>query len=124
MAIALNGLDGNPLTTRDVDSTPNNFINIFGKLAFSGSYATGGDTVDFTTIGDKIFSAVAQGPLQAVAFSQNGAANAYVFVQGAAQNNWKLKIFIAGGTELAAGAYPAGVTGDVVQYQLTIRKLL
>ncbi len=124
MAIALNGLDGNPLSTRDVDSTPNNFINILGKLAFSGSYATGGDTVDFSTIGDKILSAVAQGPLQAVAFSQNGSVNAYVFVQGTLLTNWKLKIFVAGGGELVAGAYPAGVTGDIVQYALTIRKLL
>ena len=124
MAIALNGLDGNPLTTRDVDGTPNNFVYVAGKLAFSGSYAAGGDTVDFSTIGEKILSGLAQGPLQAVAFSQNGSVNTYVFVQGTALTNWKLKIFVAAGVELAAGAYPASVTSDIVQYQLTVRKLL
>ena len=124
MAIALNGLDGNPLSTRDVDGTPNNFVYVAGKLAFSGSYAAGGDTVDFSTIGEKIATGVAQGPLQAVAFSQNGSVNTYVFIQGTALTNWKLKIFVAAGVELAAGAYPASVTSDIVQYQLTVRKLL
>ena len=124
MAIALNGLDGNPLTTRDVDGTPNNFVYVAGKLAFSGSYSAGGDTVDFSTIGEKILSGLARGPLQAVAFSQNGSVNTYVFIQGAGLTNWKLKIFVAAGVELAAGAYPASVTSDIVQYQLLVRKLL
>jgi hypothetical protein len=43
---------------------------------------------------------------------------------GAALNNWKLKAFVGGGTEVAAGAYPAGVTGDIVQLSITARKLL
>jgi len=39
-------------------------------------------------------------------------------------NNWKLKAFVGGGTEVAAGAYPVGVTGDIVQLSITARKLL
>ena len=32
--------------------------------------------------------------------------------------------FAGGGTEITAGAYPASVTGDVVQLSITARKLL
>jgi hypothetical protein len=48
----------------------------------------------------------------------------YTAVQGTALNNWKLKCFLGGGTEVSAGAYPAGVTGDIVQLSITARKLL
>jgi hypothetical protein len=47
-----------------------------------------------------------------------------VTVAGAALNNWKLKAFNGGGTEIAAGAYPASVTSDVVQIVITARKML
>ncbi len=43
---------------------------------------------------------------------------------GNALNNWKLKAFNGGGTEITAGAYPASVTTDVVQLVITARKLL
>ncbi len=110
MPISLQGSPGNAaagvtFSSRDVDGSPENFVFATGQLAFSGSYATGGDTVDFTTIG----------PL---------ASATIVFVQNAAFNSWKLKVFAPGGTEIAAGAYPASVTGDVVSFQLTLRKLL
>ncbi len=39
-------------------------------------------------------------------------------------NNWKLKAFSGGGTEITAGAYPASVTTDIVQLSITARKLL
>jgi hypothetical protein len=39
-------------------------------------------------------------------------------------NNWKLKAFLGGGTEVTAGAYPASVTTDIVQLSVTVRKLL
>jgi hypothetical protein len=45
-------------------------------------------------------------------------------VQGSAPNNWKLKAFTGGGTEVSAGAYPASVTTDIVQITITARKLL
>jgi len=61
---------------------------------------------------------------QVFAESQNGNAGYYITVQGTALNNWKLKAIAAGGTEISAGAYPAGVTGDIVQLSITARKLL
>jgi len=50
--------------------------------------------------------------VQAFAESQNGNSGYYVAVAGTALNNWKLKAFSGGGTEIAAGAYPASVTTD------------
>jgi hypothetical protein len=62
--------------------------------------------------------------IQAFADSQNGNAGYYVPIAGTALNNWKLKAFTGGGTEITAGAYPASVTSDVVQLAITARKLL
>ena len=55
--------------------------------------------------------------------SQNGNGVSYIAVQGSAMNNWKLKAFAGGGTEITAGAYPACVTTDVVQLSITAGKL-
>src|ERR1700680_413220 len=90
-------------------------LGIFGELP------TGGDTIDFTTVADKLPSTQI---IQAFAESQNGNSGYYVAVAGTALNNWKLKAFNGGGTELTAGAYPASVTSDVVQLAITARKLL
>lgn len=102
------------------DGSGDNFYYAIGTLAFSGNYSTGGDTLDFTTVADKLPSTQL---LQVFADSQNGNAGYYVPVQGSALNNWKLKCFTGGGTELSAGAYPASVTSDIVQVTLTARKL-
>jgi hypothetical protein len=123
MPITINGLDGNPMTTRDVDGSPSNFVNSFHRLSFSGNYTSGGDTLDFTQISGLIPSGSV--PLQVALFSQNGSFNQYVAVQSGALNTWKLKIASAGGAEITGGAaYPAGVTSDVVEMQVTWRKLL
>ena len=109
------------LTPNNVDSSASNFVYAIATLTFSGNYPTGGDTIDFTTVADKLPSTTV---IQAFAESQNGNGGYYVAVQGAALNNWKLKAFNGGGTELTAGAYPASVTTDVVQLSVTARKLL
>lgn len=110
------------LASNNVDASASNFIYAIATLTFSGNYPSGGDTLDFTSIADKLPSA--QVPVQAFAESQNGNGGYYVVVQGSALNNWKLKGFNAGGTELTAGAYPASVTSDIVQLSITARKLL
>lgn len=102
------------------DGSGSNLFYAIAALTFSGSYPTGGDTLDFTTIADKLPSTQI---IQVFADSQNGNAGYYVPVQGTTLNNWKLKAFTGGGTELTAGAYPASVTTDVVQVTITARKL-
>ncbi|MGC1605384.1 MAG: hypothetical protein WA748_07645, partial [Candidatus Acidiferrum sp.] len=102
------------------DGSGSNLFYAIGTLTFSGNYPTGGDTMDFTTVADKLPS---DQIIQIFADSQNGNAGYYVPVLGTALNNWKLKAFSGGGTELTAGAYPASVTTDIVQVTITARKL-
>ena len=109
------------ITPNNVDSSASNFVYAIATLTFSGSYPTGGDTLDFTTVADKLPSTQI---IQVFAESQNGNSGYYIAVQGSALNNWKLKAFTGGGTELTAGAYPASVTSDIVQLSVTARKLL
>lgn len=109
------------LSPLNVDSSANNFVYAVATLAFSGNYPTGGDTLDFTQVADKLPTTQI---VQAFAESQNGNSGYYIPVQGSALNNWKLKAFLGGGTEVTAGAYPASVTTDSVQLTITARKLL
>ena len=109
------------LQPNNVDSSANNFVYAVATLTFSGNYATSGDTLDFTQVADKLPSDTI---VQVFAESQNGNSGYYIPVQGPALNNWKLKAFLGGGTEVTAGAYPASVTTDVVQLSITARKLL
>lgn len=109
------------LSPANVDSSASNFAYAIATLTFAGSYPTGGDTLDFTQVADKLPS---DQIVQAFAESQNGNSGYYVAVQGTAMNNWKLKAFAGGGTEITAGAYPASITSDIVQLSITARKLL
>ena len=109
------------LSPLNVDSTANNFVYAIATLTYSVSYVTGGDTLDFTTVADKLPSTQM---IQAFAESQNGNSGYYVAVAGVALNTWKLKAFSGGGTEITAGAYPGSVTTDAVQLSITARKLL
>jgi len=109
------------LSPQNVDSSASNFVYAMATLSFSGNYSTGGDTLDFTQVANQLPSDTI---VQAFAGSQNGNSMYYTAVQGTALNNWKLKCFNGGGTEVTAGAYPAGVTGDIVQLSITARKLL
>lgn len=109
------------LQPNNVDSSASNFVYAVATLTFSGNYATGGDTLDFTQITNVIPSDTI---VQVFAESQNGNSGYYIPVQGATLNSWKLKAFLGGGTEVTAGAYPASVTTDIVQLSITARKLL
>jgi len=109
------------LQSNNVDSSASNFIYAVATLTFSGNYPTGGDTLDFTQVANQLPSDTI---VQAFAESQNGNSSYYIPIQGNALNNWKLKVFSGGGTEIISGAYPASVTSDIVQLSITARKLL
>ncbi len=110
------------LAPNNVDSSANNFVYAVAALTFTGNYPAGGDTLDFTTVADKLPTSLV--PVQVFAESQAGSAGYYVPVAGTALNNWKLKCFSGGGTEIIPGPYPSSVTTDVVQLIITSRKLL
>lgn len=81
---------------------------VLGTLTFSGSYTTGGDGLSFTGLG--IQSSLAPD----IVWVGGTAGYGYGYVPGspASQSNGKVKISTTAATELAAGAYPAGITGD------------
>lgn len=109
MAISLSVLKYSPAVNPD---------RVFLKVAFSGNYVTGGDTLNLTpdswtdpnglgligepsappTVAPGVFSASLDG-----AYAQ--------VVPGTTLATYKLQCFEAGGTEVPAGAYPAGFTG-------------
>jgi hypothetical protein len=91
---------------------------VLGTLAFSGSYTTGGDTLDLT---QQPLVPSTQVPIQATIQGQSG--YNYVFVPGTALNNNKVKIYTSGQTELASGAYPAAIVNDIVSLQAAFKRL-
>lgn len=100
------------------------FLKVFGQLVFSGNYSTGGDgsgTFDFTGVNTASLPVFLSGQTQLHAargpfeYSVNleGGFQAVV-IPGTAPGNTKIKIWVTStGAELAAGAYPAGITGNV-----------
>lgn len=114
MALAINVVD--------VDAGENNFY-VFGTLTPSGNYASGGDTLDFTTVANQI--GASQAPVQLWVGGTTG--DNYAFVRAASPTlaNGKIKVNTASNTELAAGAYPARITGDTnIQFEAVFNKLI
>lgn len=116
------------LTSNNVDASANNFVYAIATLTFIGSYSTGGDTLDFSTVASLIPSD--QVPINVIADS-NGGSGTFGFSGGyfqviasTALNTWKIKLIQAGGSELGAGAYPSTVTTDSIFLNITYRKLL
>ena len=108
------------ISITSVDAAADN-VYVFGSLTVSGSYTTGGDTLDFTTVGSQV--PASQPPLQLWAGGSTG--DSYSWIKGATLNSQKIKINTASATELAAGAYPARVTGDTsVQFEAVFSKLI
>lgn len=101
-------------------------LHVQGTLTASDSYATPGDTVDFSGQPD-IYSA--EPPVEL--FVQGESGFVYRSVIGAALNNSKLKVLQADYDAAADGplieipdaAYPAGVTGDTIRFYAIFKAL-
>jgi hypothetical protein len=83
----------------------------------SGSYVTGGDTVNLQAItpGKGLADATVGYPgtiNESEVASAPGGYNA-LLVPGATLSTWKLKVYSVAGTELTAAAYPAAVLAGV-----------
>jgi hypothetical protein len=124
VSIQILGTDGNVLTSRDVDASACNFVYINGLLKFSGTYSTGGDTLDWTTVADKILA----DQCLSVSITSQTLGNQYISVGGSATalNGWKVLCQNPGAfnTQLAAGAYPTGITSDTVTFSACFRKMV
>lgn len=105
---------------------------VTGNLVPSGNYVSGGDTVDFTGAvqdpalvggaGPFIDSSL---PVENLDIWSAGGniANGYFPIIGTKQNNCKFKITSAFNTELSAGAYPAAITGDTINFMAVFGNL-
>jgi hypothetical protein len=101
-------------------------VHVAGTVAPSGSYSTGGDTLDLSQFP---LIAATQPPVQGTAWMDGLAGYDYVFIPGSAMNNNKVKIFAQGASagafpELAAGSYPGAITGDTITFYGIFKKLL
>lgn len=102
-----------------------NRIHVTGTVAASGSYATGGDTVDLSQFP---VIAATRAPIQGTAWMDGLAGYDYVFNPGSAMNNGKVKIFQQGASagsfpEIASGAYPAAITSDTITFYGIFKRL-
>jgi hypothetical protein len=85
-------------------------VVVQGTIVLSGSYATGGETLGFIKPG------TTKSPYNVAFYSKSG--NFFVWDH----TTDKMKAFSAAGTELTAGAYAAGYTGDVIRYEASYPK--
>lgn len=132
-AVTLLGFDGNPFDQRSVEGG-GRFMRCHLRLKLTGSYTTGGDTLDFSngggtpaapsTVPPAAANNAAVGPDQvnmmdgptiAGTVSANG--GYYVIIKGTNPTNWKLKVFATAGSEYGAGAYGTDATTDTPEME-------
>lgn len=100
-------------------------IHVSGTVLACGNYATNGDTLDLS---QSPLVASTQPPISGTAWMDGLAGYDYVFIPGSALNSNKVKIFQQGASagafpELAAGAYPGGITADTITFYGIFKKL-
>ncbi len=99
-------------------------LHVIGSIAASGSYSTGGDTLDLSTAALQSLSPPIGGAVEV----EGDAGFDYRWVSGTTLANGKVKIFQTGAAlsgplaELAAGAYPAAITGDAIAFKAVFKK--
>ena|SRR5690348_13345639 len=101
-------------------------IHVTGTIAASGSYVSGGDTLD---VSQARIMATSQPPIQGTVTVDGMSGYDFVFSPGAAMNNGKVKVFQQGAAagafaEVAAGAYPGAITSDTITFYGIFKKLL
>lgn len=94
----------------------------------SGNYpaAAAGETIDLTTVTNtlgKDIEGFFENPSAGGIFNASLGGYDAALIPGTTLSNWKLHIWTSGGTELAAGAYPAAITGGNLIFQF-LRRLM
>jgi hypothetical protein len=100
-------------------------VHLAGTVSASGSYTTGGDTIDLS---QNPIVASSQAPIQGTAWMDGLSGYDFVFFPGSAMNNGAVKVFQQGSSagafpELAAGAYPGAISSDTITFYGIFRKL-
>jgi hypothetical protein len=118
IAVTINSVGPSP-----IDFTAAELI-VYGSLVFSGSYPTAGDVMNLSGF-DQIKSN--EVPLHVEIYEAPPAGTSptgytYIFCPGTTLANGQVAIF-NGTTQVSAGAYPAGITGAVVQFRAWFQNL-
>lgn len=102
-------------TVTNVNMNRNRII-VSGTLTASGSYPTGGDTVNLNSATWPVGSSGAVPSQAAVgageSYVQGTSGYTFGVIPGTSPADTKVLINSAAGTEVSAGAYPAAITGD------------
>lgn len=93
-------------------------IHVIGSIVASGNYVANGDTLNLASTEIKSAS------LPEFVMVKGVSGYTYDYVAGTTQANGKLKSYSAYATELAAGAYPAGNTGDTIKFYAIFPKFI
>lgn len=87
----------------------------------SGSYTTGGDILNLTGMSNPnwlVGAFMAALPNDSALCNSPNGYNAE-FIPGTTLANGKMKFFSSSGTEIAATTYPAGLSGDPLEYEFS-----
>ena|SRR5580692_7278423 len=90
------------------------------QLTFSGSYTSGGDTLNLQSLG--IQSSGIPSIMNIVSSLSTAAAtqNNYQWTKGSTTANGLVRCF-TGSTEVSSGAYPANISGDTVYARFKVK---
>lgn len=97
-------------------------LHLIGNLVFSGNYTSGGDTINFGNVSADSYPVIVKSASPPLWVDIAGQSTfLYNQVYGTTINNGKVKV-ISAGSELSAGAYPAGITGDIITFHAVFLK--
>src|SRR5437764_12846699 len=108
------------LSATALTTQTNKIKEIYVSITPSNSpagYVTGGDTLDLTALKNPSFLSepfLSRLPISVGVMNEEMGGNFIGIIPGTALNNYKIKFYGPGGTELAAGNYPAAVTGGTL----------
>lgn len=135
MTITVYGLDGNAFDQNSIEAVGGRLLRTLVRLVLSGSYVTGGDTLDLTNGGGapanpttvptaqvRGIASIKVAPIAktTAAFSAVGgsysvlSSGAVTPIPNSAVNALKLKLYTVAGSEYSAGAYGSDALGDML----------
>lgn len=132
--LTVNGFDGNPFDQRSIESMQGRFITCHYRVAVSGNYVAGGDTLDFTNGGVNSAVPPLGRVIEGIEIKQMAGNNtsfvalagilAVLGIPGTTANNaWKLKFLQDINSDNNAGAYagisPASPLADTIELEVT-----
>jgi len=105
------------ITANVLSTQTNRLKEVYVAIVPSANYSTGGDTFDLTGLKNPNFLPdpfLSRLPISVGVMNEEMGGYYVGILPGTALNNYKIKFYQPGGVELAAGAYPAAITGGTL----------